>query len=328
MEEPLFESGQEYLLHIIDCNKNNQDNIFIDETKYKGVTLTVGGYILPENPKEWIQDTNNPNIYKTKVGDAEIIAIYQDKDLLALELKKKDGTDINLPSGIKLSKPIYYHGEQEILNDDKADIKSTSEFKKRYGAIMIEIGGKLNIDPNLLAAVILVESSGSGFVNGNLKIRFENHKFVAFSGNTDLFIYDKKESWKGHKWRNNVLSQWRDVHTGNQDSEYLAFKFALTLNEDAAYQSISMGMGQIMGFNYSVTGYHSAKEMYKDFNSGHKSQIKGMVAFISNYSNGKGLKALQNSDLEKFVTLYNGSGQVSTYTNMMKARMKDYINAK
>lgn len=33
--------------------------------------------------------------------------------------------------------------------------------------------------------------------------------------------------------------------------EYEAFNFALTLDQDAAYQSISMGFGQIMGFNYN-----------------------------------------------------------------------------
>lgn len=55
MEEVVFKNGVEYLLHIIDCSKNNGENIFIDEKKYKGVTLTVDGYILPENPKEWKQ---------------------------------------------------------------------------------------------------------------------------------------------------------------------------------------------------------------------------------------------------------------------------------
>ncbi len=55
MEEVVFKNGVEYLLYIIDCSKNNGENIFIDEKKYKGVTLTVDGYISPENPKEWKQ---------------------------------------------------------------------------------------------------------------------------------------------------------------------------------------------------------------------------------------------------------------------------------
>ena len=99
-------------------------------------------------------------------------------------------------------------------------------------------------------------------------------------------------------------------------------------DENAAYESISMGMGQIMGFNYADAGYNSAKEMYDDFSTGNEEQIRGMVTFISNYNNGKALQALQDGNLESFISQYNGSGMVDTYKNSMLQSKKDYINSK
>ncbi len=184
--------------------------------------------------------------------------------------------------------------------------------------MMIEMGSELNVDANLLAAVILVELSGSGFVDEKLKIRFENHIFVSNAGYSDLFSYDTSKRWKGHKWRTNNSSEWQTVHTGSQTTEYAAFNFASTLDEDSAYNSISMGMGQIMGFNYAAASYNSAKEMYDDFSKGHEAQISGMSTFISNYNSGKTLKALQDGNIKSFVTQYNGSGQVDTYTKLIQ----------
>lgn len=210
---------------------------------------------------------------------------------------------------------------------DKTSIGSVSDFKKKYGEVIDEMAEELDVDPNLLAGVILVESSGSGFVNEKLIIRFENHIFVGKAGHSDLFIWGDKK-WQGHKWRKSTADSWKAVHTGSQESEYAAFEFALSLNEDAAYQSISMGMGQIMGFNYKAAGYGSAKEMFDDFSKGNEQQLKGMITFFKNYNNGKTLKALQKEDLESFVTQYNGSGQVDTYTSLMKKKAEAYKNAK
>lgn len=65
-----------------------------------------------------LKNGNNPNIYIAKVGDAEITATYKNKELLTLEVKKWSEIKVVEPVGIKLSKYVYYHGEQEILNDE------------------------------------------------------------------------------------------------------------------------------------------------------------------------------------------------------------------
>jgi RHS repeat-associated protein len=208
---------------------------------------------------------------------------------------------------------------------DKSPIGSTAEFKKKFGYIINEQANELGVDPNLLAAVILVESGGSGFVNGNLKIRFENHAFLnATNKYKELFTYE----WRSHRFRTSTNSKWKKVHTGKQNDEYVAFEFAASLNKNAAYESISMGLGQIMGYNHNAAGYSSAKEMYEDFGKGHGQQIKGMITFFKNYRNGSTLRALQHGDLKTFVTQYNGTGQVDAYTKIMMKRMEEYKNAK
>ena len=91
----------------------------------------------------------------------------------------------------------------QVLIGDKDAIGSAAEFKRKYGALVSAFANQLGVDENLLGAVILVESSGSGFKDGNLLIRFENHHFVKYTGTsyTVLFYYNASEKWKDHKFR-------------------------------------------------------------------------------------------------------------------------------
>lgn len=52
-----------------------------------------------------------------------------------------------------------------------------------------------------------------------------------------------------------------------------------------------------------------------------------MVTFIQNYNGGNTLTALKNGDIRSFVSQYNGSGQVDTYTKLLLNRKEEYINA-
>lgn len=57
------------------------------------------------------------------------------------------------------------------------------------------------------------------------------------------------------------------------------------LNSTKAHEATSMGLAQIMGFNYGRCGYDSAKEMYDDFATGEKAQLEGFIKFIISDSN-------------------------------------------
>jgi hypothetical protein len=127
-------------------------------------------------------------------------------------------------------------------------------------------------------------------------------------------------------YRTSLDGEWKQTHIpGNQqESGYGAFNFAKTLNEDSAYNAISMGFGQVMGYNYSVLGYSSAKETFNDFSKGEVQQIEGMMKFIKNY-NPKMLNALQNNDYNTFGLYYNGG---SDYGSKVEGNISIYRNTK
>src|SRR5690606_30240358 len=98
---------------------------------------------------------------------------------------------------------------------------------------------RLKIDPNILGAVIITESSGKGLIKEKLVIGFKAHIFDRrttknYSGH---FSYNQDKPWTEQKYRVNLESEdWKNIHTGKQDSEYGAFNLAKELNEYAAYQ--------------------------------------------------------------------------------------------
>lgn len=198
--------------------------------------------------------------------------------------------------------------------------------KKNHGALITTYANQYNIDVNVLGAFILVESSGSGFSNGKVKIRLENHHFIKYSSSDykDKYFTYGNPTYTGHKYRKNVKDSWITCHT-SQTQENDAFNFAKTLNENAAYMSISMGLGQIMGFNHSACGFTSAKAMYTAFAKGEAEQIKGMIMFIA--SNSKLLTACRDKNYRKIAEYYNGSGNVSDYAPKLEAAYTYYKNA-
>ena len=205
---------------------------------------------------------------------------------------------------------------------------SAKQLKKTHGTTIANLAKQYGIDVNVLGGFILVESSGSGLVNGKLKIRFENHVFIANDGTrykNVYFTYNESQKWTGHKYRTTTNGAWIECHKNGQTGEYTVFEFAKTLNSTAAYKSISMGMGQIMGGNYATCGFSSPKAMYDKFASGETEQIKGMVNFIVNTSNL--YTACKNLDWDNMARYYNGSGNVASYSPKLKDGYTYYKNA-
>ena len=155
---------------------------------------------------------------------------------------------------------------------------------KLYASVIKSEAARLAIPEAAAAAVISIESGGKGFgSDGKLLIRFEPATFKKY---TDKSVSDS------HK---------------NQAAEYAAFAQAAGIDEDAAYKSISMGAGQIMGFNAKRIGYPSAKAQFAAFSSSLQAQLIGMFEFIR--TDAKLIKAARSGDWTTFAIHYNGSGQ-------------------
>jgi hypothetical protein len=193
----------------------------------------------------------------------------------------------------------------------------------RYGGLLVPLCELTAVERAAAVAVLLTESSGSGFRNGRMIIRFENHVFERQWGDADgrfaaHFRYDPSRKWTRHEFREGN-GPWQPCHT-SQDTEWRVFELARTLNEPAALRSISMGAPQIMGFNASRIGYDSAKEMFDKFVADERYHLLGMFDFVAGPgSTSPMLEALQQGRYEAFASHYNGLGKAAQYAERLRA---------
>ncbi len=150
------------------------------------------------------------------------------------------------------------------------------------------IACQFNLQPAALAAFIEVESGGKGFDDktGKILIQFEPHWMKRLAPYTP-----------SGKWSVNKV----DI----QSREWVAFNDAFAKNKDAAMQSTSIGLGQIMGFHYKRLGFKSVGDMWDHAKEGLKNQVWQIAQFIK--TDAKLLHALKTGDWHMVATIYNGA---------------------
>ena len=205
--------------------------------------------------------------------------------------------------------------------DGNARQKKLAETYNQYGNLLQNVSDTLDMDVGVALSVICVESRGVGFKDGRMIIRFEPHWFHKLWGKDNQEDFDKHfkfTNWKGntHFYRDTEEDDWQSFH-GNHGKEWTVFELACGLNDEAAKKSISMGLGQIMGFNHGAIGYETVGEMFDNFGTDVRYQILGIFDFMT-----AGMKkALAGKDYVTFAKAYNGSGQAATYGKMIA----DYV---
>src|SRR5690606_6597036 len=75
---------------------------------------------------------------------------------------------------------------------------------------------------------------------------------------------------------------------------------------ESAMLATSIGLPQIMGFNYKLCGYSSVNEMWDEFKKGEYYQVGAMISFIK--SNKNLWDAIKNKNYHLMAYYYNGSG--------------------
>lgn len=118
-----------------------------------------------------------------------------------------------------------------------------------------------------LNAFVKVESGGVGFKDGKLVIQFEPSWFKR-----------KKSDWK--KDTKNVF--WQANGVENQAQEWKAFNSAFASNPDAAMQSTSIGLMQVMGFHFKSLGFKTVGEMWDFAKVSERNQLELAIRFIKN----------------------------------------------
>ena len=158
--------------------------------------------------------------------------------------------------------------------------KISLEEKKRLAC-------EFGLELAMLEALLEVESAGRGFFldwysQWRIKIQFEPHWFKKY---TDTYVV------------NGVRPQ---------REEWDAFNKAAAINLEAAMLSTSWGLGQVMGFNYRMAGFHSVGEMVDAFKESEFNQVRGMLSFCK--SKKPLYQALKENDFDRIAYYYNGSG--------------------
>lgn len=154
--------------------------------------------------------------------------------------------------------------------------------KKISTAQIAELAAKYKIEIPALQSFIAVESAGSGFdaKTGKIIIQFEP------------------------KWFQRYTKTWINNGVRPQAEEWVAFNQAFKINPEAAMLSTSVGMMQVMGFNYKVCGYKSVGAMWDAFKESEHNQVEAGLKFVK--ANSKLYKALKEKDWNTVAYYYNG----------------------
>ena len=178
----------------------------------------------------------------------------------------------------------------------------------------------LKVEPATLKAVMDVECRGSGFnTDGSPVILFEAH--IMYRQLT-LVRWITKRDQLAALFPDMCTAKW-DKSTYSVRPSHQKLYVASILNWDAAHQSCSWGLGQVMGFNWMSLGYASLREFVDAMHESEAKQLDAMCRFIkvNNLAD-----ELQRKDWAGFAHGYNGAGyKANKYDTKMAAA---YVKAK
>jgi hypothetical protein len=151
----------------------------------------------------------------------------------------------------------------------------------------------LEADAQSLWALIAVETSGFGFLpDRRPKILFERH------------VFHRRTGGKYGAAHPGVSASAAGGYLGGA-AEYMRLEEAMSLDRQAAFESVSWGLGQIMGYHAVHLGYPSAEAMVADFREGEDAQLAGTQRFIS--ANPPLRQAFSQKKWNRVAFFYNGA---------------------
>lgn len=172
-------------------------------------------------------------------------------------------------------------------------------FNAQIRDMFLQVGKSHDLDPAALAAIAQTESSGivTTRVEGRDEplIRFEGHYFDKRLSPADQ---TKARAMKLSSPKAGAIA-----NPASQSARWALLQRASAINRDAAYESTSWGIGQVMGAHWHWLGYASAEALAEAVRASPQGQIELMIRFLI-YSN---LSATLNAhDWSKLAYQYNG----------------------
>ncbi len=157
-----------------------------------------------------------------------------------------------------------------------------------------------DIDTDIIAAIGMVESDGVGWLNDKIKIRFENHIFLANCPEARKYFLAGEPSYSNHFFLND--EKWVFTHT-SQKSEHQALDLAKTLCFTEAFNSISIGTFQLHTVNHTNIGFPSGFLMYAYMSESQEREIEIFSLFVK--KNKPLYQAMKDKNLEDIAFYWN-----------------------
>ena len=207
----------------------------------------------------------------------------------------------------------------------------------RLGGLLARLAALTGVPLAAALAVWLVESSGRALAVGHALIRLEVHHLWSAWGYRDAAAFDAHfrfggragvagHPWEGHAFRAGSDGPFAPVHEG-QAQEYAALQLGMQLaGEELAVRCISIGGCQLLGCDYDLLGYPTARDMYDACQGSENAHVLGFFDFCARQPAphiGGLLTYLRQQDFTSFARFYNGGGEVAAYAAQLKSAAAD-----
>jgi hypothetical protein len=186
------------------------------------------------------------------------------------------------------------------------------------------------VDYPALRAVCQVESGGDGYLaDGRIKILLERHvlwkRLKTRNINPRTLAEDRPDlcgparNPKAYPYgtsehqHDRVLAviEWAQAHDAEHWESY----------KKSAYEACSWGLFQQMGFHYQAAGYANVYAFKHALEESEENQLTAILKWMTGNSL---LQRLRAHDWDRFVTGYNGAGQVAYYKGKLLAAYRQF----
>jgi len=176
------------------------------------------------------------------------------------------------------------------------------------------IAARINVESAALLAVAEIESAGKAYA----RVKGRNEPLIRFEGH----YFDRRLSATERKAaRAAGLASPKAGAIANpskQEDRWKLLDRATDINAAAALESVSWGVGQVMGAHWKLLGFASVTELVNLARRDVAGQVEIMARFIE--VNPNLAAALRKKDWAKFARGYNGSGyKANRYDTKMAA---------
>lgn len=180
----------------------------------------------------------------------------------------------------------------------EADLKAAAEY--------------LNVPVGHIKMVKAVESGGASFDNsGRPIILFEPHIFYRQTGGAHGITSFSYPKWGQKPYPKSYDGRWEQLAD------------AATVDDEAAVESASWGLFQVMGFHWKALGYESALEFALSMVGSEAGQLTALVKYIAKNGLAPALRRCKKGDSDScrdFAKGYNGSGYTKNNYHIKMAR--------